>query len=79
MAIAAEKGGRETLATTFILDGDVHLNEPPAELAEYAEAPWDIGLREIAKAGGLYLACPAWPPRRITACPGRAGRTARRS
>ena len=49
MAIAAEQGGRETLATTFILDGDVHLNEPPGELAGYAEAPWDIGLREIAK------------------------------
>ena len=63
MAIAAEQGGRETLATTFILDGDVHLNEPPGELAEYAEAPWDIGLREIAKASGLYLALPGMAPR----------------
>ena len=48
MAIARETGGRETLATTFVLDGDVHVNESPAELAEYAEAPWDIALREIA-------------------------------
>ena len=63
MAIAAEKGGRETLATTFILDGDVHLNEPPAELAEYAEPPWDIGLREIAKIGGGYLSLPGMSPK----------------
>ena len=56
MAIAAEKGGRETLATTFVLDGDVHLNEPPGELAEYAESRWHVGLREIAKASGLSLA-----------------------
>jgi hypothetical protein len=32
VAIAAERSGRETLATTFIPDGDVHLNEPPGEL-----------------------------------------------
>ena len=63
MAIAAERSGRETLATTFILDGDVHLNEPPAELAEYAEAPWDLGLREIAKTSGLYFALPGMAPR----------------
>jgi len=63
VAIAAERSGRETLATTFILDGDVHLNEPPAELAEYAEAPWDLGLREIAKTSGLYLALPGMAPR----------------
>ncbi|HET6173566.1 MAG TPA: amidohydrolase family protein [Gaiellales bacterium] len=63
MAIAAEQGERETLATTFILDGDVHLNELPGELAEYAEAPWDVGLREIAKANGLYLSLPGMAPR----------------
>jgi hypothetical protein len=28
VAIAAERSGRETRATAFILDGDVHLNEP---------------------------------------------------
>ena len=63
MAIAAEKAARETLATTFVLDGDVHLNESPAELAEYAEPPWDIALREIATIGGGYLSLPGMSPK----------------
>ena len=63
MATAAEKRGRETLATTFILDGDVHVNEPPGELAEYAEPPWDIALREIERIGGSYIGLPGMAPK----------------
>src|SRR3954447_9612315 len=63
MTLAAEKSGRETLATTFVLDGDVHVNEPPGELAEYAEPPWDIALREIERIGGSYIGLPGMAPK----------------
>ncbi len=54
---------RETLADTFVVDADVHLHEDPAELAEYAEPPWDTALREIAKVDERYLDLPAMSPR----------------
>jgi len=38
---------RETLADLFVLDADVHVHEDPADLAEYADPPWDVGLRGI--------------------------------
>ena len=56
-------GGRETLADLFVVDADVHLHEDPAELAEYAEPPWDVALREIAKVEERYLDLPAMSPR----------------
>jgi uncharacterized protein len=54
---------RETLADLFVLDADVHVHEDPAELAEYADPPWDVGLREIAKVDERYLDLPAISPR----------------
>ena len=54
---------RETLADTFVVDADVHVHEDPAELAEYAEPPWDVGLREIATVDERYLDLPGMSPR----------------
>jgi uncharacterized protein len=54
---------RETLSDLFILDADVHVHEDPAELAEYADAPWDVGLREIATVQERYLDLPGISPR----------------
>lgn len=54
---------RETLADVFVLDADVHVHEDPAELAEYADPPWDVGLREIAKVQERYLDLPGISPR----------------
>jgi predicted TIM-barrel fold metal-dependent hydrolase len=54
---------RETLADIFVVDADVHLHEDPAELAEYADPPWDTALREIAKVEERYLDLPAMSPR----------------
>jgi uncharacterized protein len=55
--------GRETLAETFVVDADVHVHEDPAELAEYAQAPWDVALREIANVPERYLDLPGMSPR----------------
>ena len=33
-----------TLADLFVVDADVHVHEDPAQLAEYADAPWDVAL-----------------------------------
>ena len=52
------KRGRETLETLLVVDADVHVHEDPAELAEYAEPPWDVALREIAKVDERYLDLP---------------------
>src|SRR5207244_9202720 len=46
---------RETLADVYVVDADVHIHEDPAALAEYAEPPWDVALREIAKVDERYL------------------------
>jgi hypothetical protein len=54
---------RETLAELFIVDADVHVHEDPAELSEYADGPWDVGLREIAKVQERYLDLPGMSPR----------------
>jgi predicted TIM-barrel fold metal-dependent hydrolase len=54
---------RETLAELFVVDADVHVHEDPAELAEYAEPPWDVALREIAKVDERYLDLPGMSPR----------------
>jgi len=54
---------RETLADLFVLDADVHVHEDPAGLAEYADPPWDVGLREIAKVEERYLDLPGISPR----------------
>ena len=54
----ARANRRETLAELFVLDADVHVHEDPAELAEYADAPWDVGLREIATVQERYLDLP---------------------
>src|SRR5207342_2764809 len=56
-------GTRETLADLWIVDADVHVHEDPGELAEYAEPPWDVALREIAKVEERYLDLPAMSPR----------------
>jgi uncharacterized protein len=54
---------RETLADLFVVDADVHVHEDPGELAAYAPAPWDVGLREIAKVQERYLDLPGMSPR----------------
>jgi len=54
---------RETLETLLVVDADVHVHEDPAALAEYAEAPWDVALREIAKLPERYLDLPGMSPR----------------
>jgi uncharacterized protein len=54
---------RETLADLFVLDADVHVHEDPAELADYADPPWDVGLREIANVQERYLDLPGMSPR----------------
>ena len=54
---------RETLADTFVVDADVHVHEDPAELADYADSPWDVGLREIATFEERYLDLPGMSPR----------------
>ncbi len=54
---------RETLADLFVVDADVHVHEDPAELAEYADEPWDVALREIAKVPERYLDLPGLSPR----------------
>jgi predicted TIM-barrel fold metal-dependent hydrolase len=60
-----ERGGarRETLADLFVVDADVHVHEDPAELALYAESPWDVALREIATVEERYLDLPGMSPR----------------
>jgi len=55
VAAAVERAGRETLATTFVLGGDVHLNEAPSELAESARPRRDSALREIARRPEIRL------------------------
>jgi predicted TIM-barrel fold metal-dependent hydrolase len=57
------RAARETLADVFVVDADVHIHEDPAGLAEYAEPPWDVGLREIAKVEERYLDLPGMTPR----------------
>jgi predicted TIM-barrel fold metal-dependent hydrolase len=54
---------RETLETITIVDVDVHVHEDPAQLADYADPPWDTGLREIAKVEERYLDLPGISPR----------------
>jgi predicted TIM-barrel fold metal-dependent hydrolase len=54
---------RETPATLWIVDADVHVHEDPSELAEYAEPPWTVALREIAKVEERYLDLPGMSPR----------------
>lgn len=54
---------RETLAELFVVDADVHVHEDPAELAEYAEGPWDVALQEISKVQERYLDLPGLSPR----------------
>jgi hypothetical protein len=73
----ARSGRRETLADLYVVDADVHVHEDPAELAEYAEPPWDVALREIAKVEERYLDLPAMSP--SSGSRGRAARTGRRS
>jgi predicted TIM-barrel fold metal-dependent hydrolase len=53
----------ETLADVFVVDADVHVHEDPAQLADYAEPPWDVALREIAKVEERYLDLPGISPR----------------
>jgi predicted TIM-barrel fold metal-dependent hydrolase len=63
-APAAQPGGtRGTPEALWIVDADVHVHEEPGELATYAEPPWDVALREIAKVEERYLDLPAMSPR----------------
>jgi predicted TIM-barrel fold metal-dependent hydrolase len=47
----------------FVIDTDVHVNEPLLELAEYIESPWDVGLREVSRFPLRYLDIPGVAPR----------------
>ena len=71
---------RETLADTFVVDADVHVHEDPAELAEYAEPPWDVGAaRDRHRRGALSGSAgdvaarrvPGPVPRRLQPAPDR--------
>ena len=62
-ATAAPAAARETLEDVYVVDADVHIHEDPAALAEYADPPWDVGLREIAKVEERYLDLPGMTPR----------------
>jgi predicted TIM-barrel fold metal-dependent hydrolase len=53
---------RSGLTDMFIVDGDIHVHESPAELAEYATDPWDVALREIAKIPERYMDLPGLSP-----------------
>lgn len=57
--------GSQVLTELYVLDADVHVHEQPAEMAEYAGAPWDISLREIAKVPERYLDLPGLSPNAI--------------
>lgn len=58
-----EAASRETLEQLTVVDVDVHVHEDPAALADYADSPWDVGLREIAKVEERYLDLPGISPR----------------
>ncbi len=62
-SLGARRQTRETLESLYVVDADVHVHEDPEELAEYAEPPWDVALREIAKVEERYLDLPAMSPR----------------
>jgi predicted TIM-barrel fold metal-dependent hydrolase len=62
-ALTTTAGGREPLEDLYIVDADVHIHEDPSEIADYAEPPWDVGLREIAKIPERYLDLPGMSPR----------------
>ena len=53
----------ETLESLHVVDADVHIHEDPAQLADYADSPWDVSLREIAKTPERYLDLPGMSPR----------------
>ena len=59
---AETQATRSTLADVFIVDGDVHVHEQPAELAEYAPDPWDVALRHIATIPERYMDLPGLSP-----------------
>lgn len=54
---------RSTIEDLFIVDADVHIHEDPAAMADYAESPWDVALKEIAKVPERYLDLPGMSPR----------------
>jgi uncharacterized protein len=53
---------RSALTDLFIVDGDVHVHESPAELADYAPDPWDVALRQIATIPERYMDLPGLSP-----------------
>jgi uncharacterized protein len=59
----ARAGGGSTIEDLFIVDADVHIHENPAAMADYADSPWDVALREIAKVPERYLDLPGMSPR----------------
>lgn len=59
---AETEAKRSTLTDVFIVDGDVHVHEQPAELAEYAPDPWDVALRHIATIPERYMDLPGLSP-----------------
>ena len=61
-AAAATRGAA---SAPYVLDGDVHVHEPPAELAEYADAPWDVSLRQLDTVPERYLDLPGMSPNAI--------------
>jgi predicted TIM-barrel fold metal-dependent hydrolase len=56
------ESARAGLGDIFIVDGDVHVHEQPAELAEYAPDPWDVALKQIAKIPERYMDLPGLSP-----------------
>jgi len=80
VSTAAQPGlppSQSPLADLLIVDADVHIHEDPAGLAEYAEAPWDVGLREIATVEERYLDLPGMTPRAEFRVPFPGGSTRR--
>jgi uncharacterized protein len=60
---------RSSLTNMFIVDGDVHVHEQPAELAEYAPDPWNVALRQIAQIPERYMDLPGLSPNAEFAIP----------
>jgi uncharacterized protein len=50
------------LATTLIVDTDVHVHESPGELADYCDMPWQVALHNMASLPETYLDIPGFSP-----------------
>ncbi len=64
--------GSLTLDDVFVVDGDVHAHETPAELAPYTDPPWRKAVENAAKIPRRYLDVPTYAPGGAGLLPGAA-------